>query len=168
MASNSRQIQQFIHQQTHLLRTSLNALDIALRFRIERGAEFFRQHLGKAADVPQGRPQVVGHRVTESFQLFVGGFQLGCPLRDPVFEFVVELLNLELVRFPLRDVAQRYDSPLHRAVLGSQRTTAGLDQGTLADVWTAQKYLGRARLSVNRAYQASWLRGKQRDAASQV
>src|SRR5258707_7000297 len=163
MASNSRQIQQFIHQQTHLLRTSLNAFDIALRFRIERGAEFFCQHLGKAADVPQGCPQVVGHRVTESFQLFVGGFQLGCPLRDPVFEFVVELLNLELVRLPLRDVAESYDSPVHRAVLGSQRTTAGLDPDTLRDLWTAQKHLGRARLSVNRAYQGELLRGKERD-----
>src|SRR5258708_24253640 len=135
---------------------------------MERRAEFFRQHLGKAADVPQGCPQVVGHRVTESFQLFVGGFQLGCPLRDPVFEFVVELLNLELVRFPLRDVAESYDSPVHRAVLGSQRTTAGLDQGTLADVWTAQKYLSGARFSVNRAYQGELLSGKESDSVGQV
>src|SRR5260370_9163358 len=94
------------------------------------------------------------HRVTESFQVFVGRRKLRCPLYDPVFEFVVELLNLALVRFPLRDVAESYDSAVHRAVLGSHRTTAGLDPGALRDLWTAQKYLGRARLSLHRPYQA--------------
>ena len=135
---------------------------------IESGAEFFHQHLGKTADVPQGRPQVMRDRVTESLQLFVGGFQLGRPLDHPMFELVIEFQDFPLIRFPLGNVAEGHHSAMHYAILASERTAAGLDPGTFGDLWTAEKYLSGARLSVNRAHQGKSLRGKESDSVGQV
>src|SRR2546422_1078804 len=87
---------------------------MALGLRIEGGTEFFHEKLGKAADMAQGRPQVMRHGVTESFQLFVGGFQLGRSLYDPMLEFVIEFLDFSLIRFPLRNVAESHHSSTDR------------------------------------------------------
>src|ERR1700674_5116331 len=146
MAADPCQIQQFIHQQAHLLCPCLNAIEVVLSARIECRAEFFHEHLGKAADMPQGRPQVMRHRVTESFELLVRGFQLGRPLYHSLLEFIIEFSDLSLIRSTPSDVAESHYSAMHHAVLVFQGTTAGLDPCALREFAIAHKYLGGANL----------------------
>jgi hypothetical protein len=47
------------------------------------------------------RAQIVRDRVSEGLQLLVRSFELGGPLDDPMFEFVVEIADFLLVRFSL-------------------------------------------------------------------
>ena len=83
---------------------------------MEGGTEFFHQHLGKAADMAQRRPQVMRHRVTERFQFFVGSFQLGRPLFNPLFEFVIEFPDFLLSLLALRDLGLQGRCPLLHAL----------------------------------------------------
>src|SRR3977135_4289358 len=163
MAPNPCQIQQFIDQQTHLLCPSLNALHMALGLRIEGGAEFFHEKLGKAADMAQGRPQVMRNGVTESFQLFVGRFQLGRSLHSPMLQFVIEFLDFSLICFPLRNVTESHHSATVHAFFVFEGTTPNLDPGTARDLWIAHKYLAAAHLSVDRAYQGELFGGEGSD-----
>src|SRR5208337_1583969 len=89
-----------------LLCPSLDALHVLLGGRIVTRTEFFYQHLGESADVPQRRPQVMRHRVAESFQFFVGSRQLGRPLHHPMLELFIEFSDFSLVCFLLRNVTE--------------------------------------------------------------
>ncbi|MDC4226293.1 MAG: hypothetical protein MPW15_19090 [Candidatus Manganitrophus sp.] len=58
----------------------------------------------EAADPPKRGPQIVRDGVAERFQLFVGRFQLGGPLRDPPLQILVEFLDLFFGPFPFGDI----------------------------------------------------------------
>src|SRR6202521_2052905 len=168
MAPNPREIQQFIDEQTHLLCPSLNALYMALGLRIEGGTEFFHEKLGKAPDMAQGRPQVMRHGVTESFQFSVGRFQLGRSLYDPMLEFVIEFSDFSLICFPLRNVADSHHSSTIHAFFVSEGATSNLDPGTARDLWIAHKYLAAAHLTVDRTYQGKLFGGEGSDSIWQI
>ena len=65
--------------------------------------------------MPQGRPQVVRHRVTESFQFLVGGFQLRGPQLHFFFQLIVEFQNFYFGCLSLGDVARDFCYPNNRA-----------------------------------------------------
>ena len=50
----------------------------------------------KPSIAPEGRAQVVGHRVAKRFELVYGGLQLDGPLADALFEPLVERPHLAL------------------------------------------------------------------------
>ncbi len=103
--------------------------------------------LREAADVPQRRPQIVGHGIGKSFQLMVGGRQLRGTLHYPLFQFFIQLANFPLVRFSLRDVTESHYATPHRAVLVFQGAAANLNPGPLLELRVAHKHLGSTRLS---------------------
>jgi hypothetical protein len=69
-----------------------------------------------------------------------------------MFELVVEVPDLALIFFSLRDVTERDYRATRHAVLAFQGTGAGLDPNPLGKSGIAQKHLGGAHLSVKGAY----------------
>jgi hypothetical protein len=110
----------------------------------------------------------VGHRVTESFQLFVCSFQLSRSLYYSMFELVIEFVDLAFVRSPLSDVAESHHSSTDQAVIVFQGTASSLDPNALSDLSIAHKYLGSTHLSAHGAYQGELLGGKGSDSVWQV
>jgi len=58
-------VEQFIHQQSHASRSLVDSCQVLLRLGLEPGLEIFFQYLGKADDMPQWGPQIVGNGVSE-------------------------------------------------------------------------------------------------------
>ena len=75
--------------------------EVALAFRIELLASGFPQEFRKAADMPQGRMQVVGHGIGERFELLIGGVERGGALLNARLEMAVELKDLRVRRLKL-------------------------------------------------------------------
>ena len=125
--AHPRQIQQLIHQQPHAVNSVLNAFQVTLRFWRQSGAKIFGQDFGKTANVPQRRAQIVRNRVGESLQLLIRGCQLRGTLLHPLFEFFVQLADLPLVNFSLRDVTKCHHAASYGSILAFQGAAANLD-----------------------------------------
>jgi hypothetical protein len=103
--------------------------------------------------MPQWRPQVMRYGVTESFQLFIGNFQLRSPFGDPMFEFLIEFSDFALVGPTVSDVAESHHSATRRGVLVFQGSSASLDPNSLCERGIVHKHFSRACLPANGACQ---------------
>src|ERR1039458_10592466 len=75
-------------------------LEMFLALAVQPIGVVLEQYLAEAIDVLQWRTQVVGDRIAEGFQFFVGGFQFGGAL----FELLIQTRNLLFGLLTLADV----------------------------------------------------------------
>src|SRR5438445_1599222 len=75
LAANPGQIQEVVHQASHVLRGLMYALQVLLRRRVHLRSEVLQKDFGKAVDMSQRGTQVVRDPVSKGRQLFVGCFQ---------------------------------------------------------------------------------------------
>ena len=165
LTANPRQIQQLIHQQPHAVNPIFNALQVTLRFRGHSRAKILRQDLGKPADVPQRRPQIVRHGVGKSFQLAVGGFQLRRPLCHPLFQFLIQFADFPLVRSSPCHVAESGHAATHRSVPIFQGTGVDLNPDSFVELGITHKHFGSACFSADGACQWRLVGGEGRQKA---
>lgn len=114
--ADSRQIQQLIHQQAHAVDALFDALQVSSCFGVHSGGEVFNQDSGKTADVAERRAQIMRNGIGEGLQFVIGCRQLRCAFFHPLFKFLVELADLALVGFSLRDVAERHHATPQGAI----------------------------------------------------
>ena len=71
-----REFNQRVNQLGHALRGRANAVQVSLAFGVKLVGIIIEQGLAEAVNRPQRRPQVVGGRIREGFQLLIGCFEL--------------------------------------------------------------------------------------------
>src|SRR4051812_18811020 len=71
----SGEAKQVLDEMTHLPRRSFDEIKV-LAVLLERRSCVSLQTIREAKNMPQRGPQIVRHRIAESFELFIGRFQL--------------------------------------------------------------------------------------------
>ena len=93
-AADPRERQQVVDQLAHAPRVDLDAIEMPLRGVIELVGVILFEDLHEAGDRAQRRAQIVRDRITERFELAIGGAQFGGPQFDALLEIGAALFDL--------------------------------------------------------------------------
>ena len=106
-----REIEHPVQGGLHLLAPADDAADVILASLIQQVRILLQHQLGVAIHHPKRRPEIVGHRVVQKFQLLLALAKLGRPLLDPPLQLLrplPELLRQPALVFQAQRIADRY------------------------------------------------------------